>query len=173
MPPGWTTEELVARAQDRDEAAFRALYDGHADPVYSWCHAFALGDEALASELAVESWITAFGSIDRLRDPGRFVEWLDAVTRITCMRVVEQRRGRPGAVSSLSDALVEVIAACPNRGLQEVAAATYDHQPASTAELAAQQGIDEDEVTSRLLRFDAWAKPQLVALLINSAENPS
>ena len=169
MQPGRTIKELVALVQERDTAACRELFENHQPAVFGYCLAFALGNETLAHELSVEAWVTAFGSIARLRDRARFVEWLDAVTRISCMRVLEQRRDRPR--DNVPDVLVEMIATCPNLGLQEVAAAAYDDEPSNPHAIAQELGIDPDEVAGRLQRFEAWVRPQLVARLVQAAED--
>lgn len=165
MSPHAPIEDLVARARAGEDEARRAIFDAHADRVWSYCLGFALGDEALALELCEDTWVAVFGALDHLREPSRIASWLDAVTRINCIRIAEQRRASPGYVPRVPDSLFEQIASCPSRKLQAVASLAYDDEPVPPDRIAERLGIGLEEVHARLVRFDTWARAQLVARL--------
>jgi RNA polymerase sigma-70 factor (ECF subfamily) len=67
--------QLIARAQQGDEAAFEALFNTHKRRVYSLCLRMT-GDTAEAEDLAQEAFLQLFRKISTFRGESAFTTWL-------------------------------------------------------------------------------------------------
>jgi RNA polymerase sigma-70 factor (ECF subfamily) len=67
--------QLIARAQQGDEAAFEALFDAHKRRVYSLCLRMT-GDTAEAEDLTQEAFLQLFRKISTFRGESAFTTWL-------------------------------------------------------------------------------------------------
>lgn len=67
--------QLIARAQQGDEAAFAALFNAHKRRVYSLCLRMT-GDTAEAEDLAQEAFLQLFRKISTFRGESAFTTWL-------------------------------------------------------------------------------------------------
>jgi RNA polymerase sigma-70 factor (ECF subfamily) len=67
--------QLIARAQQGDEAAFQALFHTHKRRVYSLCLRMT-GDTAEAEDLAQEAFLQLFRKISTFRGESAFTTWL-------------------------------------------------------------------------------------------------
>lgn len=67
--------QLIARAQQGDEAAFEALFNTHKRRVYSLCLRMT-GDTAAAEDLAQEAFLQLFRKIATFRGESAFTTWL-------------------------------------------------------------------------------------------------
>ncbi|MEU8203009.1 sigma factor-like helix-turn-helix DNA-binding protein [Streptosporangium sp. NPDC049046] len=102
--PGWPTVgrtddqrlvEALRRADTADPVAPASLYDSYAERLNDYAHSL-LGDRETAAGAVHDALVTARGSVDRLREPGRLRAWLYALVRIRC---ADAGRGGPrGAV---------------------------------------------------------------------------
>lgn len=81
---------LVRGALAGDRAAFAELYDRRARVVRAICWD-ETRDVAAAADLAQESFLRAWRSLGRLRDPERFAAWIVGIARQVCR---EWKRGR-------------------------------------------------------------------------------
>jgi RNA polymerase sigma-70 factor (ECF subfamily) len=71
-------EQLIGRARDGDEAAFRSLYETHHRRIYALALRLA-GDAADAEELTQEVFVAAWRALDGYRGIGRFSTWLHGI----------------------------------------------------------------------------------------------
>jgi len=183
QPPA-PTSLTVARARAGDAAACRELYDEHADRVFGFCLAFCRGDREAARDLTQEAFTRAFAALPGLRDPQAFPKWLMTTTRRCCLRWIERRQREKAAVERLvheprpagggsaraERVVAEVIDACPDERLRQTAQLFYRDPPHSTAEIAALLGLSQTAVTTRLMRFRAWARRRMLARLASALE---
>jgi len=90
--PANLDEELVRAALRGDAHAFRQLYDRH----HAYVAAIAwrlVRRHATAEDLVQDTFVTAFETLDRLREPSRVRPWLGTiVTRMAGRRLDRQRR---------------------------------------------------------------------------------
>lgn len=72
-------QELVARAQSGDRAAFAALLREHQDEVYTLARRL-VGDPHMASDVAQEAMIRAWRALPKFRGDARLSTWLYRIT---------------------------------------------------------------------------------------------
>ena len=72
-------QELVARAQIGDRAAFAALLREHQDEVYTLARRL-VGDPHMASDVAQEAMIRAWRALPKFRGDARLSTWLYRIT---------------------------------------------------------------------------------------------
>lgn len=70
--------ELIARVRAGDDAAERALYDGHVDRVYRLAYRLA-GDDDLAREFTQDTFVRAFERLGSFRGEAKLSTWLHAI----------------------------------------------------------------------------------------------
>ena len=93
-----TTEEsapgagVIESCQRGDREAFRALFEGYKDRVYSVAFYFFGGDHALASDVTQQVFLKLFTRIAQFRRESEFTTWLYRLTTNVC--IDEQRRRR-------------------------------------------------------------------------------
>jgi len=184
MPPSSDPIPLiVARARQGDAAAQRALYEQHVDQVFGFCLRFCRGDREAAQDLTQEAFVRAFTALPTLKDPQAFPKWLMTTTRRCCLRWIERRQKEAAAVRQLvheprpeargeraQRIVAEVIEACPDPKLREAALLFYREPPHSTQEIADRLGLSRTAVTTRLMRFRAWAKQRMLGRLAAALE---
>lgn len=184
VPVPDSLSQLVVAARSGDADAARALYDRHLAATWGYCLAFARGDRQLAGDLVQEAFTLAFARIDELRDPAAFPGWLRQITRRVCLRWAQRRKTEQAALIRLAQeprpqrrsegaavtVVAELIASCPDEGLRAVAQLFYREPPHSTAAIGELLGISRTAVTSRLHRFRAWAREQMLDTLAVAME---
>lgn len=84
-------ESLVREAQESPEA-FERLVRAFEGAAFHWAYT-ALGDAQLAQDAAQEAFITAYRSLDQLREPGAFPAWFKRIVFSQCTRLT--RRATP------------------------------------------------------------------------------
>lgn len=102
--------QLIARAQQGEEAAERALYDAHVDRVYRLAYRMS-GNAELAQDFTQDAFIRAFGRLSEFRGDAAFSTWLHriAVTVVlNGLRRVRRWRDRETGLEA-----VETIGAVP------------------------------------------------------------
>jgi RNA polymerase sigma-70 factor, ECF subfamily len=72
-------QELIARAQDGDKAAFAALVREHGNEVYTLARRL-VGDPHLAADVAQETLIRAWKALPKFRGDSQFSTWLHRIT---------------------------------------------------------------------------------------------
>lgn len=103
-PDGKTMVTLVERAQAGERRAFGDLVEAHADRIFSYLY-HLLGDREEAEDLAQETFVRAWQSLDRFRGGAAFSTWLYRIATNLAIDAVRRRRRR-GLTESL-DAPVE------------------------------------------------------------------
>ena len=96
-PTSPTDEELVQRVRKGDERAMNVLVDRHHGVVFRTCAAI-LSDEDLAADASQNSFLKAFGAIDRFRGEAAFRTWLLAIAGNEArglLRKIKKRREDP------------------------------------------------------------------------------
>jgi RNA polymerase sigma-70 factor (ECF subfamily) len=73
----FTDAELIARVlESADPNAFAELVRRYQSPVRAFLRRMTRGDEALADDLAQETFLRAWRKLDTCRNPARFSTWL-------------------------------------------------------------------------------------------------
>lgn len=73
-------EDLIVRARHGDEDAFRQIFQRYTRPVMRFIF-YMINNRALAEELAQETFIRAYTSINTLRDDTKISTWLFGIAR--------------------------------------------------------------------------------------------
>lgn len=96
---------LVESCQRGDREAFRLLFEGYKDKVYSVALYFFGGDEALASDVTQQVFLKLFTRIGQFRRESEFSTWLYRLTTNAC--IDEQRRRKK--FDPMTDALTATL----------------------------------------------------------------
>jgi len=100
-PLGPSDAELIARVLDRDDRhAFATLVRRHQSPVRTLLRRLTCGDVGAADDLAQETFLSAYKSLDRFRGDARLGTWL---YRIAYNRWIDARRGKREDAAPLDD----------------------------------------------------------------------
>jgi RNA polymerase sigma-70 factor (ECF subfamily) len=75
-----SSEELVARARNGDDEAFRLIFDRYARPIISFVYDM-VGRRELAEELTQETFVRAYRNIKGLRDDTKLSTWLFGIAK--------------------------------------------------------------------------------------------
>lgn len=75
---------LVVRAQDGEEAAFRALFE-HINPRLLAYAARIMGDRAAAADAVQDAWLAIIRRIGKLHDPMAFRPWAYRIVTNKCL----------------------------------------------------------------------------------------
>ena len=84
------TVELARRARQGDADAFTHLVRRYQDMAYGYAYS-RLGDFDLAEDAAQQAFITAWRSLDKLRQPERFGGWLRSIVYFECSHLLRTR----------------------------------------------------------------------------------
>jgi RNA polymerase sigma factor (sigma-70 family) len=98
---------IVKRCLEGDVNAFSLLIERYQNAVYGLCY-HKVGNFADAQDLTQESFIKAYITLSRIKDPARFASWLYRITVNACNRWL---RDRKGAEDLPLDALAQTSAA--------------------------------------------------------------
>lgn len=98
---------IVKRCLEGDVNAFSLLIERYQSAVYGLCY-HKLGNFADAQDLTQESFIKAYMTLSRIKDPAKFASWLYRIAVNACNRWL---RDRKGADDLPLDALVQASAA--------------------------------------------------------------
>ncbi len=85
-----TERELIEACQRGEREAFRALFELHKDKAYSIALRFT-GDASAAMDIAQDSFVKLFSSIQDFRGEASFESWL---YRLVVNRCLDQKRSR-------------------------------------------------------------------------------
>ena len=97
-------QELIARAQGGDRAAFAALVRSHGNEVYTLARSL-VGDPHLAADIAQETMIRAWRALPKFRGDAALSTWLHRITVNTAW--TQKKRVKKHAGQSIDD-LVDV-----------------------------------------------------------------
>lgn len=84
--------DLIERARRGHPAAERELYERHVGRVMRMAQRMT-GDAAMAEDVVQDTFVRAFGSLDRFEGRARFSTWLHAIAMSTCLNAL-RKRGR-------------------------------------------------------------------------------
>lgn len=98
-----TDFELVVRAREGDERAFRTLYDMNVDRIYRLAYRMA-GEEDMAKDFTQEAFLRAYQRLDQFRGDAAFSTWLHSITvsvALNGLRKVDRHRKRERPLGKL------------------------------------------------------------------------
>ena len=98
-----TDLELVERAREGDERAFRTLYENNVDRIYRLVYRMA-GEADMAMDFTQEAFLRAYQRLDQFRGDAAFSTWLHSIAvsvALNGLRKVDRHRKRE---RSLEDA---------------------------------------------------------------------
>ena len=84
-------EDLIARARRGDEDAFRLIFERYTRPVISFIF-YMVNDPALSEELAQETFVRAYKSLNHLRDETKLSTWLFGIAKNVVRESLRERR---------------------------------------------------------------------------------
>ena len=158
--------ELVERARNGDQVAFRALYDANVDRIYRLTYRMA-GEEELARDFTQDAFLRAWERLDQFRGDAAFSTWLHSIAvsvALNGLRKVDRHRKRersledaahvaPGSRRLEPDVLDRLHRAVD--GLSEMYRTVFlmhDLEGYSHKEIAAVLGVAEGTSKARLFR---------------------
>lgn len=164
-----TEAEWVASARAGDQAAFRRLYDAHAERVFRLAFRI-VGDDDLARDLTQEAFVRAFRKLDQFRNESAFGTWLHAIAASVALDGARRRALRMSREIDLDPEVGPASPPCPpDVGLSErlhraiddlpgryrVVFLMHDLEGFSHLEIAGALGIAEGTSKARLSRARA------------------
>ena len=187
--PGEAEEsDLVRSAARGDRAAQHALFDRHHRGVMGYCLLACNGDRDRALELTQETFLRALSSLQQVKEADRFRSWLFSIAANLCRSFGAQdaRRRELLAIAQLSldaalandeprerESRIAVVQRLLSRiedpDIRTVVSLKYGEPEHTTREIAARLGLPHGTVTSRLVRFRAAIKRELLRSLLEEA----
>jgi RNA polymerase sigma-70 factor, ECF subfamily len=187
--PGDADEaDLVRSAARGDRTAQRALFDRHQRGVMGYCLLACNGDRERALELTQETFLRALSALQQLKEGGRFRAWLLTIAANLCRSsgAQEARRrelleitrlsfdaappnGEPQERESRIALVQRLLSQVEDPEVRAVVSLKYAEPEHTTREIAARLGLPHGTVTSRLVRFRAAIKRELLRRLLEDA----
>jgi|SRR5438105_12093836 len=180
--------ELVRSAAGGDRTAQQALFDRHHRGVMGYCLLACNGDRERALELTQDTFLRALSSLRQLHEPSRFRNWLFSIAANLCRgRGAQEARRRELLVAARlsfdatpsSDeveqreariALVQrLLSRVQDPEVRAVVSLKYGEPEHTTREIAARLDVPHGTVTSRLVRFRAAIKRELLRMMLEEA----
>ena len=158
--------DLVERARDGDERAFRALYDRTVDRVFRLAYRMA-GDGDLARDFTQETFVRAYQRLAQFRGESAFSTWVHSIAISVTLNGLRKSARHRGRERSLDEAhAVPSGDRAPEPGLWARIEAAVDGLPDiyrtvfvmhdvegySHGEIAASLGVAEGTSKARLFR---------------------
>ncbi len=106
-----TDNELVERAKDGDEGAFRELYDANVDRIYRIAYRMA-GEDDLARDFTQEAFVRAYQRLDQFRGDAAFSTWLHSIAvsvALNGIRKLDRHRKRERSLDAAHAARVDPV----------------------------------------------------------------
>ncbi len=170
-----TDLELVARAREGDERAFRTLYDMNVDRIYRLAYRMA-GEEDMAMDFTQEAFLRAYQRLDQFRGDAAFSTWLHSITvsvALNGLRKVDRHRKRERSLEDAARVVPGTREADP--GVRERIEGAVDELPEiyrtvflmhdlegfSHGEIAETLGVAEGTSKARLSRARAKLRASL------------
>ena len=176
---------LVRSAARGDRAAQQALFDRHQRGVMGYCVLACNGDREHAQELTQETFLRALSSLPQLHEPGRFRNLIFSIAANLCRgkAALDARRRELLAAAQMSlevdpadgesqerearIALVQrLLSNVADPAVRAVVSLKYGEPEHTTREIAARLGFPHGTVTSRLMRFRASIKRELLRAIL-------
>lgn len=86
-----SSEDLIARARAGDQDAFRLIFERYSRPMISFLYQL-VSERDLAEDLTQETFVRAYGNLNKLRDLSKFSTWLFGIGRNVAREAVRGRR---------------------------------------------------------------------------------
>lgn len=176
---------LVASALRGERGAHRALYDRYRPLAWRVARGFGDFDGDDVEDVVQESFVRAFRSLAKLKEPGRFGPWLLTIARNRSLsRLARRRAGSelaeevqreievaatevratpdPDAGAEL-EVVRRLIAELPEGPEKETVHLFYVEGSLSAREIAERLGVGKSAITMRLERFRARVKGRVLA----------
>ncbi|HSR41859.1 MAG TPA: sigma-70 family RNA polymerase sigma factor [Longimicrobiales bacterium] len=167
--------ELVRRARDGDENAFRVLYDDNVDRVYRLTYRMA-GRDDLARDFTQETFLRAYRKLGQFRGDAAFSTWLHSIAvsvSLNGLRKVDRHRRRerdiedaahlgssaPSVAPWLRERLKEAIDGLPD--IYRTVFLMHDLEGFNHKEIAAALDVAEGTSKARLSRARAKLRESL------------
>jgi RNA polymerase sigma-70 factor (ECF subfamily) len=99
-----TDFELVQRAKEGDQNAFRALYDRNVDRIFRLCFRM-VGEEELAREVTQDAFVRVWECLDQFRGDAAFSTWLHSVAVsvvLNRLRKIDRHRKRERSLEDVA-----------------------------------------------------------------------
>jgi RNA polymerase sigma-70 factor (ECF subfamily) len=176
--------DVVERAVNGEEAAFRLLYDRHRPAVFRLARGFAsLGTDDV-EDVVQETFVRAFRALGRLERRERFAAWVLAIARNRALTKVVRARAAADLAAGLereaeslaaadegpeldegaeAEVVRRIIAELPPGPEKETVHLFYVEGRLSAREIAERLGVGKSAITMRLDRFRAKVKRRLLA----------
>jgi RNA polymerase sigma-70 factor (ECF subfamily) len=176
---------LVASALRGEAGAHRALYDRFRPAVWRVARGFADFDGDDVEDVVQESFVRAFRSLAKRKEPERFGSWLLTIARNRALSRLARRRAGgelaeelsreaevaatagPGLPDLDAGAELEVvrrlIAELPEGPEKETVHLFYVEGSLSARQIAERLGVGKSAITMRLERFRARVKGRVLA----------
>ena len=177
---------LIEAALAGAENAYDRLFKRHRKRIMSVCLRYCGGNQAQANDLCQETFISAFGKLNQLKDCQRFSNWLDEIAKNKCISFLRKENTFQKALvdyelvmhtmlddeQQWTDAeikLVEnLILEINNDELKETIRLFYI-EGKKTSEIADIQKITQSLVTTRLNRFRTAFRKRIVIEILKHA----
>ncbi len=185
MTDGSEDATLVARALGGDPAAHRAIYDRHRPAVWRLARGFGDFDADDVDDVVQESFVRAFRSLAKLKEPDRLGPWLLTIARNRALSRLARRRARGAMADELTreaevaateeqtppdpaagaelEVVRRVISDLPEGPEKETVRLFYLEGTLSAREIADRLGVGKSAITMRLERFRAKVKRRVLA----------
>lgn len=113
-------ENLIARIKQGDSAAFRLIFERHQRLVFRFLYGI-VGDDALAEELAQETFLQAYKNINTLKDETKLATWLCGIAKNLAYNRLRAAR-REGRTIEIDESLIvsEKDESSPDRRLLNI-----------------------------------------------------
>ena len=158
--------DLVLRAKDGDQGAFRALYEANVDRIFRLSFRM-VGDESLAKEFTQDAFVRAWECLDQFRGDSAFSTWLHSIAVsvvLNGLRKIDRHRKRErsledvghlgtrqgGAEPGVADRLREAVDGLPE--IYRTVFLMYDLEGFPHGEIAEALGVAVGTSKARLFR---------------------
>ncbi len=101
-------DELIEKARDGDDDAFRGLYEQTSGRVYALCLRM-MKDETRARDMTQDTYVRAWQSLATYRGDSAFTTWLHTVATNACLVALRSRRRR--REDGIETEILEAVAA--------------------------------------------------------------
>jgi RNA polymerase sigma-70 factor (ECF subfamily) len=100
-------EQLIARARQGDEDAFRLIFERYSRPIISFIYDM-VGDRAHAEELTQETFVRAHRHLATLREEAKFSTWLFSIAKNVARESLRTAHSRSQKISLDDEAVLEL-----------------------------------------------------------------
>jgi len=170
-----TTEadtQLMLDFRDGDQRAFQLLFDKYKKRVINYCYRFC-GHQAVAEDLAQETFLRVYTSAPRYEPRARFSTWLFKIAANVCLNEIRKPVYRVRLESidqdpdEVRDPSLELVME-PDKSMPD---ALLEARQDQTAVRRAMDDIPEEQRTALLLRATEGFSYQEIGIQINRSEN--